>query len=113
MSVGTDVHLLGFGLDAIIAHTRIPRGGLLARLFPAPDVPSLPYVPSDREREARYNEAAMLHADQMYDLRVEIGERFKAAWKRGQVPDLRTVARMTQRAGGDLMQVRRYAEQIL
>lgn len=114
VSAGTDdVRLLGWGLDAIIAHTRVPRGsGLLARLFPAPDVPSLPHVPSDRERVDRYNDAAMLHADHMYELRTEIGERFKAAWKRGQVPDLRTVARMTQRAGGDLTQMRRYAEHI-
>lgn len=107
-----DLELLGWGLDAIIAHTRLPAEGLLGRLFPAADVPTLPHVPSDKERRDRYNDAALLHADRMYDLRAEIGERLQAAWKRGQVPDLRTVAAVTQRAGGGMAQFRRYAEHI-
>jgi hypothetical protein len=112
MSNADAIHLLGWGLDAIIAHTRIPADGLLGRLFPAADVPTLPHVPSERERLDRYNDAALLHADRMYELRAEIGERLQAAWKRGQVPDLRTVAAMTQRAGGGMAQFRRFAEHI-
>lgn len=112
MSASDDIQLLGWGLDAIIAHTRLPRAGLLGRLFPAPNVPSLPYTPSERERLDRYNDAALLHADRMYELRAEIGERLQAAWKRGQVPDLRTVAAMTQRAGGGMAQFQRFAEHI-
>ena len=112
MRAADDLQLLGWGLDAIIAHTRLPRTGLFARLVPAADVPSLPYTPTEDERRARYYDAALLHADRMYDLRTEIGERLQAAWKRGQVPDLRTVAAMTQRAGGGMAQFRRYAEHI-
>ena len=112
MNATGDLHLLGWGLDAIIAHTRPPRTGLLGWLLPSPNVPEMPRAPTDRERLERYNDASMLHADRHYDLRVDIGEHFKAAWKRGQVPDLRAVARSQVRGESELWQLRRDVERL-
>lgn len=112
MSTVSDVRLLGWGLDAIISHTRPPRSGLLGRLFPAANVPDMPRAPTDQERLERYNDASMLHADRFYDLRSEIGEHFKAAWKRGLKPDLRTVARASARSEAELWQLRKDVERL-
>jgi hypothetical protein len=98
--------LLGKGLDAIIAHTRLPREGLLGWLFPAAQSPDLPATPTENARLLRYYTALCFEADSQFDLRNEIGERFQARWKQQRYPNLRAIPQQ----GPRLDELRRYAE---
>lgn len=96
---GASVQLLGTGLDAVVQR-RLPPLSLpeLVEVFDQ-HRRHQPAVTA-AQRLARYERACAARPDRQADLRRRIGERYKAAWRRGRWPRLFGVARALARIDG-------------